>query len=112
MGKALKICKIAGCPNVAEARGVCSEHGPINAYAGKRYPRDKSRAWRKLSADLRAANPACEICGRPATSVHHKKPLRAGGKSDKSNLTVLCEACHKKADKEERRKSRGMKYAG
>ena len=40
----------------------------------------------------------CQICQRPKTNIeaHHVIPLSKGGADDLSNLTTLCEDCHRK----------------
>jgi len=41
----------------------------------------------------------CQLCGRPANSVHHIVPVVHGGGRELSNLITLCWSCHNKADK-------------
>lgn len=36
----------------------------------------------------------CPICGKEASSIHHIKPLRAGGKDIPVNRVMLCRSCH------------------
>ena len=67
------------------------------------------RRWRAISERTRAAQGYCTWCGcaqgelyldhegrerRVRLTVDHIRPLSAGGGSDRSNLRVLCDACH------------------
>lgn len=57
--------------------------------------RGYDRRWRQFRAQYLAAHPNCRRCNRPATEVHHRKELRAGGaKYDPANLEPLCKRCH------------------
>lgn len=38
--------------------------------------------------------PACRMCGQPATVVDHIVPVRLGGNDTTANLQPLCETCH------------------
>ena len=100
-----KRCGKAGCPNlVAPGVAYCSKHTVSH---GRDY--DKSRAsssgrgygavWQKARRIQLSKYPLCELCGRPADTVHHKIPVKLGGKHQESNLMSLCTACHNKVEK-------------
>ena len=66
------------------------------------YPPD----WEDRNKEVLARDVyACTTCGWPNGSkrntrelhVHHKTPISLGGSHDMSNLTTLCDVCHKKA---------------
>ena len=110
-------CKSTLCPNMAEARGFCAEHGspriPCTVPgcprfgAGKREsygrcaqhtrPSSSKRgydaAWQTTRARVLAANPVCP-CGERATDVDHILSRRQGGTDHESNLQSLCHPCH------------------
>lgn len=60
--------------------------------------------WQTFSNNYRKRNPLCVECIkhgvlRPATQVHHIKPLKQGGKKyDTDNLMAVCRACHRRLD--------------
>jgi 5-methylcytosine-specific restriction protein A len=49
------------------------------------------------------AQPACVVCGAPATDVDHITPKRLGGRDDMANLQALCHSCHTRKTMRERR---------
>lgn len=44
----------------------------------------------------------CQLCGRPASDVHHILFRSHGGSDDPRNLICLCRKCHKSAHDDER----------
>lgn len=67
-----------------------------------------SKKWVKLRNIYLSRHPLCEICRRserlrPATEVHHKKPIETGYTYadkerlayDVNNLMALCSECHR-----------------
>jgi 5-methylcytosine-specific restriction endonuclease McrA len=52
--------------------------------------------WRALRSEKLRQNPSCEICGQPATEVHHKVPHRGDMDLflDWDNLMSICSKCH------------------
>jgi 5-methylcytosine-specific restriction protein A len=48
------------------------------------------------------AQPACAVCGAPATDVDHVVPRRLGGRDALDNLQPLCHACHSRKTNRER----------
>ena len=74
-------------PRITTGRRVA----PVKREQGTTY----GRRWRRLRWLVLAASPACEICSRPATEVHHVKPISDGGEPyDPTNLKALCRQCH------------------
>lgn len=57
----------------------------------------KSDNWkRKRAIVLKRDNFKCQICGAPATQVHHKKYYKnALGKEHIEHLISVCNKCHK-----------------
>lgn len=60
--------------------------------------------WRRFVV-LRRDNHCCARCLVAAESlhVHHRRPVRAGGAHDLSNLCALCASCHSKVHADLRR---------
>lgn len=56
--------------------------------------------WSYLSLQVRKEMPFCLRCGstKKRLIVHHILPWRLGGRSNRSNLLVLCDSCHKKIE--------------
>lgn len=56
--------------------------------------------WAYLSKEVRSEVPFCERCfsTHKRLVVHHIKPWNKGGKSERDNLLVLCDSCHKKLE--------------
>lgn len=52
--------------------------------------------WRMYGA--KKGHVACDICGKPARTLHHIQPRRWGGPDEKKNLVPLCEVCHGKLE--------------
>lgn len=44
----------------------------------------------------------CQLCGRPASDVHHILFRSHGGSDDPRNLICLCRGCHSLAHQDER----------
>jgi hypothetical protein len=55
----------------------------------------KSTAWRWARLQQLRREPACRICGEPATAVDHIVPIAEGGADlDADNLQSLCRRHH------------------
>src|SRR5581483_4916893 len=51
--------------------------------------------WSTLrKAALERAHGQCEVCGAPATEVHHVVPAAQGGSSGMANLRAVCHEHH------------------
>jgi 5-methylcytosine-specific restriction protein A len=99
-----KFCLSPACRHLAaEGSSFCEHHRALQREAYlKRYDQDRETtaargygaAWRRIREQRLAQVPCCELCGAPATVVHHLRPLREGGSNDASNLQSLCARCH------------------
>jgi 5-methylcytosine-specific restriction endonuclease McrA len=85
--RAAKVCAVAGCPTPAlPGKTTCAAHRRIG---GAR--------WRRLREQVLARDRhRCVVCGRPATQVHHRRPLVLGGAAlpPLDELDSRCEECH------------------
>lgn len=63
-----------------------------------------SSAWRKARADRLKMEPACRICGAPATTVDHIIPHRGRAEYmlNQDNLQSLCKRCHAAKSRKDR----------
>ena len=64
----------------------------------------QSERWRRLRREKLRKNPYCEVCGVPATEVHHLTPVESMPLRqmellmfDMQNLQSICRKCHVKA---------------
>jgi hypothetical protein len=53
----------------------------------------KNSLYGKQRKEYLTQHPTCEICGAPATDVHHKSG-RGAHTNDKSTFCALCRKCH------------------
>lgn len=64
--------------------------------------RTGSARWNRLSKEVRQAQKTCEECGSVTKlEVHHKIPWYPNNlalRYERSNLQVLCQVCHAKAE--------------
>lgn len=52
--------------------------------------------YRRLKREHMAVNPLCVVCGKPASDIHHKKPVgRGGGFLDPDNFLSVCREHHR-----------------
>ena len=57
--------------------------------------RELRALWQVMRKRVLLEEPACRVCGRPATTVDHIRPLALGGAPyDRSKLQALCLAHH------------------
>ena len=125
-----RLCKAAGCHNLAEYPNRYCEHhknlenpekgsflgGDYESYNNK--PWDylyRSTRWIKASRDFLKVNDTCCRCGDRATVVDHIKPHRGdeGLFWDESNWQPLCAKCHQLKTLEEfreRQKEKAREY--
>jgi len=106
------ICKQPGCCRTidpASGHKYCIEHQAQERAELERkkiYMQDvkhgtwdelyRTPKWRALRSEKLRQNPSCEICGQPATEVHHKVPHRGDMDLflDWDNLMSICSKCH------------------
>lgn len=70
-----------------------------------------SKEWRILSAKYtQDKGYKCELCGKIATEVHHRKPIQTDQgwtmRLDYNNLELLCVDCHNKRHNRFRRREK------
>jgi 5-methylcytosine-specific restriction protein A len=93
-------CAEPGCPGRCyPGSSRCAEHQlaharQIEAQRASAAQRGYDRDWRKRRAEFLRDNSDCVMCGAPATEVHHRVTLAAGGTHDADNLAALCKPCH------------------
>ena len=106
------ICLVPGCPNRTEpGRSYCRVHQNRNRPKDLRpssYARGYDRVWRGVRGAFLRAHRECAMCGKPATDVHHIKPLSQGGTHDWDNLMPLCHSCHSKVTGGDKGKGGGL----
>ena len=74
------------------------DHVRRSAHTGK-----GSWPMRRLSRNVRANNPFCQVCHeKPSTEVHHvvKWVDSVEGRLDPRNLVACCRACHELLEKQ------------
>jgi 5-methylcytosine-specific restriction endonuclease McrA len=93
-----------GCGRIMRGSGRC-------AACRKRYETDRRRRegttgqrgydaeWARLSREIRARFPVCQVCGvRPSEQTDHVIPLKDGGpRLDPNNCRAVCRRCHSRA---------------
>ena len=107
------ICKQPGCCRTIDADSghkYCAEHQAQERAELERkkiYMQNVQRGawdelyrtpkWQTLRAEKLKQNPNCEICGEPATEVHHKVPHRGNLELflNWDNLMSICNKCHR-----------------
>lgn len=85
-----------GCGSPHTRRGRCARcRREAERRRGSRQQRGYTDAWLKLVASAIAAHPYCAECDSTADLTgDHIVPLSAGGKSEASNLRVVCRSCN------------------
>ena len=97
-------CNYTGCPKLTNHR-FCPVHAKQETRRYNQYDRDPDynkrygRRWKKIRAAYISESPICEMCGRngrlkPATIVHHIKPIRESNDNSYANLMSVCGNCH------------------
>ena len=103
-----RACRVHGCAAAAVSDGFCAEHAQQrnaqrDADRGTASERGYGYRWSQLRLIVLRAQPACAVCGAPATDVDHITPKRLGGEDVLDNLQPLCHACHTRKTMRERR---------
>ena len=104
-----KKCCVNGCVNRVSsyAQSCCEVHVKERQRMYDRTQRDKDAArfyhndeWKKLRAFHLRESPRCVVCGRPATTADHVRPMKSGGEGlSIQNLRSLCASCHSRRHK-------------
>jgi len=105
-------CATPGC-GVLVGHGHCSAHSRQHErYRGTPAERGYDAAWQEVRAVYLYGSPFCLDCAdqhrmRPATEVHHVKPIAARPdlRLDSSNLRGMCKPCHSRITSEEKAKT-------
>ncbi len=100
-------CRVQGCAAAATSAGYCAEHAQQREREraqerGTAAERGYGSRWRTLRLMVLRMNPACAVCGAPATDVDHITPKSRGGRDAMENLQSLCHACHTRKTNRER----------
>ena len=104
-------CAIDNCPNIIAKGRYCGQHTPRKA---KRKPQKRKQdnrpnitqragygsRWRKIRTDYLSRHSRCEMCGEPATQVHHRRGVEYGH----GDLMALCQSCHSRITRREGRR--------
>jgi len=102
--KPRKPCKAPRCAGLTHAR-YCDKHQDLekkellerDARRERSVDRGYDWTWAKARVMFLNRNPLCFDCSRPATLVHHVKPIADGGERlDFENMVSLCVHCHGK----------------
>ncbi len=108
----MRICKATGCTRLVDfdsGHKYCTEHQALERAELERrkvyyhkarhnqwYELYNLPEWKTLRAQKLKEQPYCEVCGAPATEVHHLQPHNG----DKylflcyDNLASICHSCH------------------
>lgn len=92
-------CLYCGEPLPKGKRLYCRDwHGTQYRYESRDYEILNWAGIRELV--LARDNHKCQVCGDPATVVHHETPISKGGAEyDQDNCISLCDDCHKNKHK-------------
>jgi 5-methylcytosine-specific restriction protein A len=103
MRRTPSVCATPGCPELVEIGRYCRKCATKCATKlappsrNERWKPYNSAAWRRKSAQYRAAHPICERCRlQPSAHVDHRDGRGPDGPRglDDSNLKALCKSCH------------------
>ena len=103
-----KACRTQHCPGYGTHNGYCEacyqeREQQRAADRGTASERGYGFRWSQLRLMVLRAQPACVVCGEPATDVDHITPKRLGGEDALDNLQALCHPCHTRKTMRERR---------
>jgi hypothetical protein len=112
------LCSTPGCPNVVEGPGKCAEHGVdgwskwkrTTANGASRTGNAYGWRWTRVRDErMRIAHGRCEVCGKPATSVHHTRHQTPDAPDFYSVDAVIavCDGCHRRLSQRSRRLAGG-----
>lgn len=103
-----RYCLVRTCSKLlTDGRKYCDEHvgahtGSYEAARLSAHQRGYGRRWAKIRNAFLAEYPACDMCGAPATDVHHRIRRAISGSDEFNNLQALCHSCHSKITATER----------
>jgi 5-methylcytosine-specific restriction protein A len=103
----LKQCSGPACGATTDGP-YCAAHSVRLEDRGSAAARGYGHRWRKRRLHWLSQHPLCARCEekdlvKPATDVHHRKPLSEGGADDESNYESLCHECHSAETREHAR---------
>lgn len=101
MPRALRVCPVAGCPELTQG-GRCAGHRQqAEQQRGSATQRGYGSQWAQRRAAFLARNPHCAICSGPATVADHypvsRRDLVSQGVTDPDadhRLRPLCQSDH------------------
>ena len=85
------------CGELTRGKSRCPAcQSKLNIARGSSHRRGYTRRWRRISEVVRRQHPWCSTpgCVEPAVDVDHVVPLRAGGRSTRSNARPYCRFHH------------------
>ncbi|HEY1320386.1 MAG TPA: HNH endonuclease signature motif containing protein [Streptosporangiaceae bacterium] len=102
--RAWQTCSRSGCPNLVPGGGRCDDcKAEAEQRRGNFRQRGYAKGWDRKRAAFLRRNPACVLCGLPATVADHwpvsRRELAARGVTDPDaaeHLRALCRSCHSK----------------
>ena len=103
-----KTCKHEGCSNPVWSQGMCQWHKPKKPLKSNSAPLKKTpikrisdkrkkqeAAYSVLRKKYLEDNPRCEICGSPASQIHHKWHRENERLNDTKYWMSVDDKCHK-----------------
>lgn len=106
-----RMCSKAGCHEYAlDGCYYCAAHKPKSAVKSEFAYMYNNAWWKRSRAWLRQPEHSwCEICGKPADTVHHKIEHKGdwGLFWDENNWQAICKSCHSQHHATETNRRRG-----
>jgi hypothetical protein len=75
-------------------RGSLKRNKPLNKISDRQ--RGKLKEYSVVRKEYMMLHPFCEVCGQPATDIHHKAK-RGANLCNKDTFLAICRICHTKA---------------
>lgn len=91
-------CLIAGCPELADTRGRCTEHYTPWEQTSRRNQNIDHKRHARWRREVMRRDTVCTMChDAPATQADHIRPVADGGaRYDTANGQGLCAPCHER----------------